>query len=190
MSQPTAQAATTATRQVFTSRCVLHFIPACSIISCNLLCSWKRRRNLVASRTFFSSLWMSEVPPPGTGLADLVLVVPINRLLSLSRSEWRNALEQIHQMTRAQAHTAMAIIMNMGSNLHHLVKQVGAQPDAGRQQRFVKLGPDAGGRESSHHPAVRVQAALLENEDVLERDHVAFHACHFGEVDHAARAVA
>src|ERR1700733_1747060 len=132
---------------------------------------------------------MSDVPPPGTGFEDLVLVVPINRLLSLSKSEWRNALEQIHQMTRAQAHTAMAIIMNMGSNLHHLVKQIGTQPDPGRQQLFVELGPDAGGRESSDYAAVRVQAALLENEDVLQGDHVAFHARHFGEVDHPARAI-
>ena len=38
----------------------------------------------------------------------LVLVVPSKRLFSRSRSAWRNALEQIHQTTRAQAQTAMA----------------------------------------------------------------------------------
>src|ERR1700734_3158103 len=123
-------------------------------------------------------------------LAALLLLVPIKRLLSLSRSEWRNAFEAIHQMPRAQAHTAMAMIKNMPSNLHHLVKQVGPQPDAGRQQLFVELGPDAGGRETSHHAAVGIQAALFENKDVLQRDDVAFHARHFGEVDDAARTVA
>ena len=127
-----AQTATTASKLVFTSRCVVHFMPACSIISCNLLWSWKRRRNLVASRTFFSSVWMSEPPPPAELFAALVLLVPIRRLFSLSRSEWRNAFEQIHQTTRAQAHTAMAIIRNMASNLHHLIKQVRSQADTGR----------------------------------------------------------
>src|ERR1700691_1332247 len=135
-----AQTATTANSEVFTSRCVLHFIPACSIISCSLLWSWKRRRNLVASSVFFSSVWMREPPPLEDAFATFVLLVPINRLFSLSRSEWRNAFEQIHQMTRAQAHTAMAIITNMASNLHHLVKQVGAQPDTRRQQFLVALG--------------------------------------------------
>src|SRR5580700_6181737 len=108
---------------------------------------------------------MSE-PPPEATLAALVWFEPISRLLSLSKSEWRNAFEQIHQMTRAQAHTAMALIRNMPSNLHHLVKQVGAQTDAGGQQLLVELGPDPGGGKTAHHPAVRVQTALFENENV------------------------
>ncbi len=35
-----------------------------------------------------------------------------------------------------------------------------------------------------------IQAALFENEDVLQRDHFAFHAGDFGEIDHPARTVA
>ena len=34
---------------------------------------------------------------------------------------------QIHQMTRAQAHTAMEMSRKLISNLHHLVEQIGAQ---------------------------------------------------------------
>src|SRR5580698_977273 len=133
---------------------------------------------------------MREPPLEAVTLAALVLLVPINRLLSLSRSEWRNAFEQIHQMTRMQAQIAMPISKIMPSNLHHLVEQVGAQPDAGGQQLFVELGADAGGGEPSHHAAVRIQAALFENEYVLQRDHLAFHARYLGQIDHPARTVA
>ena len=78
----------------------------------------------MASSIFFSSVWMREppLPPPEATFTALVLLLPISRLLSLSRSEWRNAFEQIHQMTRAQAQIAMRIITNMASNLHHLVE--------------------------------------------------------------------
>src|SRR5580698_9791154 len=144
-------------------------MPACSSNSCSLLCSWKRRRNLVASRTFFSSVWMSEPPGAAAFAAAFGLLVPIKRLFSLSRSECRNALEQIHQMTRAHAHTAMEISRKVISNLHHLVEQIGAQADPRRQQFFVELRPDPGSRETAHHPPVRIQAALFEHKDVLQR---------------------
>src|SRR3954466_14484888 len=53
-----------------------------------------------------------------------------------------------------------------------------------------ELRPDAGGLEMAPEPAVLVDAhAVVEHEDVLQRDDVAFHALHLGDVRDAPGAV-
>ncbi len=60
----------------------------------------------------------------------------------------------------------------------------------GRQQLFVELGTDSGGGETAHHLPVRIETALFKHEQILQRDHFAFHAGHFGQRNHAAGAIA
>src|SRR5581483_612641 len=75
-------------------------------------------------------------------------------------------------------------------DLFHALEHLHGQPDAGGQELFVELRPDAGGRETADHATFLIDAALLENEQILERHYFAFHACHFGDAGDAARAVA
>src|SRR5579884_87221 len=75
-------------------------------------------------------------------------------------------------------------------DLFHALEHLHGQPDAGGQELFVELGADAGGRKTAYYAAFLIDAALLENEQILEGHHFAFHAGHFGDAGDAARAVA
>ena len=63
------------------------------------------------------------------------------------------------------------------------------QRHAGGGEPLAALRPDPGGAEPADHLAVRADAGLLEQEDLLHGDDVAFHAGDFGDGRHLARAV-
>src|SRR5215217_558509 len=87
--------------------------------------------------------------------------------------------------------TTMKTTSATSTSLHldHAVEHVGGQVDAGAPQPLPALRPDAGGPEPTHHPALRVEPGLLEHEDVLHRDDVAFHAGDFRDAGHATRTI-
>src|SRR5205807_8563944 len=71
------------------------------------------------------------------------------------------------------------------------VEQLGAQLHAVVLQLLGEAGPDPGGLEVALEAAVGVDAhAVVEEEDVLQSDHVALHALHLGDVGDASGAVA
>ena len=70
-----------------------------------------------------------------------------------------------------------------------VLEELHRQLHARRGDALAALRPDAGGAEAASDFAAGVDAGALEHEDVLHRDHVAFHAGDLGDLRHAARAV-
>ena len=68
--------------------------------------------------------------------------------------------------------------------------KISAVSDAASLQTVVETRPDTGGAESAHDFAGFRDAHLVEDEDVLHRDDVAFHACELGDVGQTAGTVA
>src|SRR5687767_13757330 len=64
---------------------------------------------------------------------------------------------------------------NTSLHLDHAGEHVGGQIDAGAAQPLPAFGAHSGGAETAHDLSFRVQAGLLEHEDLLHRDDVPFH---------------
>src|SRR5579862_7133489 len=101
----------------------------------------------------------------------LALLVPVRRSLMRCMSEDLTYFDTRNHTTMKMIQMIAPPIRKPMSDLHHFVEQIRTQPDARAQQLFVEFRPDAGGREASHHSAVRIQAALFEHEQILQRDH-------------------
>src|SRR5436309_2670185 len=76
------------------------------------------------------------------------------------------------------------------ANLHYRLEHLGWQNNAGRFEALVKLGPDARSPETPGYFAGFRDPGFLEQENVLQRDHVLLHPDHFGDVRDPARTVA
>ena len=76
------------------------------------------------------------------------------------------------------------------SDLDDIVKQIRSHTNSGSQQLLGKLGPDTCSGKTADYPALRIQAALFEDENILQCYDIAFHPCDFGQINHAARTVA
>src|SRR5262245_59907621 len=74
--------------------------------------------------------------------------------------------------------------------LGHAFEHVGRQMDAGGLEALAGLRTHAGRAEPADDLPLLRDAELLEQEDLLHRDHVAFHAGDLGNADDLAGAVA
>src|SRR6516225_5794291 len=98
-------------------------------------------------------------------------------------------------MTRASTRpAAQAVTTNTRSAISHIARSSPQengerQIDAGRLQTVVESGPDAGKLVPALHPPVGLDPLLLEVDDILHRDDVAFHPRDLGDLGHAPDAV-
>src|SRR5579862_375907 len=74
-------------------------------------------------------------------------------------------------------------------DLHPRFEDGGTEAAPGGSQAFSEMGRLPGGMENAAHFSAFVDAAALENENVLERDHVAFHADNLGDGEDLAGTV-
>ncbi len=150
----------TAPAQPCSRRATLHFSPACSSSVLQLPVAGRaarsrRRTNLPVCR---SSVWISagacrpaflRLAHAGQPRLHAVRGPPSGgRATTSTRSPGRRA----QHVTRNTANRIMVDTPGLSSDLHHLIEQVRAEPDARGQQFFVELGPDAGGGEAARAP--------------------------------------
>src|SRR5678816_811684 len=81
---------------------------------------------------------------------------------------------------------------NMRRPLPHyfkMLEQIRRKLRSRRNEALAALRAHAGGAETARHPALLIEAGALEHEDVLQRDHVAFHSRDLGHLRDVALAV-
>src|SRR5487761_2745606 len=162
--------------QVCTRRAGAQRIPACSSRIAILGPSWNLSTIFWATRLLAPvSCCMTLASPLTLAVFPFfALPVPDRRALMRSRSLDFTYLETTNHASMNAAQIATSTIMKFiclprfpfpsASDFQDLIEQVRPQTDAGAQQFFVELGPDAGGRETPHHLTIRIQSPLFEHE--------------------------
>src|SRR5580658_4247075 len=190
-SHPAAKPAPKHTRVRWTNRAGCHCMPACSRNWASLGPSLYLSTSICAKRFLGDPTCRTTELSAAAPLAFFFfLPTPVRRALILSTSEDLTYFDTISHAPMNTAQIMMSVRTKFISNLHHLVEQIGAQPDPRAQQLFVEFRPDTCGGEPAYHLAIRVETPFFEHEQILQRDHFSFHACHFRDRDHPARAVA
>src|SRR5690606_13867965 len=127
--------------------------------------------------------WPGQSRPPGTRARAAALAggAPAGRAGGADR----------RGRTRGSRPRARRIRWRPRSSRRPLREHGGRQPDPQLLERLGELGPDAGWDGTPEEAAVAVHpGAVVEHEDVLERDGLALHAVHLGYRGDATGAVA